>query len=82
MGVAIGQQGRSTVEKFIKEYGVNYPNALADRVFFTGVGDVNNIPTTFLIDGNGRIIKTYIGSRPKDVFENDIKQALKSHKEI
>jgi thiol-disulfide isomerase/thioredoxin len=65
------------VGKFMQQNNINYtiwlvtnPSALAK--YPTGQG----IPTTYVIDRNGRTVKTYIGVQPESVFENDIKSLL------
>lgn len=45
---------------------------VAEAEFFLEQG----IPTTFVLDREGRIVKTYLGARPMIVFEADIKPML------
>jgi peroxiredoxin len=35
-------------------------------------GNIQSIPTTFVIDQDGFIVKTYVGYRPQSVFEKDV----------
>jgi thiol-disulfide isomerase/thioredoxin len=65
------------VSKFMQENNINYtiwvvnnPNAMFK--FPTGQG----IPTTYVIDRNGRTVKQYVGVQPEAVFESDIKSLL------
>jgi thiol-disulfide isomerase/thioredoxin len=65
------------VGKFMQENNINYtiwlvnnPNALMR--YPTGQG----IPTTYVIDRNGRTVKQYVGVQPEAVFESDIKSLL------
>lgn len=65
------------VGKFMQDNKINYtiwlvnnPNALMR--YPTGQG----IPTTYVIDRNGRTVKQYVGVQPEAVFENDIKSLL------
>lgn len=76
LGVAGGRNGLQAVADFVKEYGINYPIALATQDLFVGFGGVNAIPTTFLIDQKGNIHKKYVGYREKQVFEQDINSLL------
>jgi peroxiredoxin len=76
LGVAGGRDGIEAVDKFIGDYGIKYPNAIATREFVEGFGGIYSIPTTFVIDQDGNIYQTYIGLRPKEVFEKDIKTIL------
>jgi cytochrome c biogenesis protein CcmG/thiol:disulfide interchange protein DsbE len=62
--------------KFVREFGINYPVLIDDGKVSALYGPIRSIPTTFIIDRDGNIAKMYIGFRPKEVFENDIKELL------
>ncbi len=76
LGVAGGREGADAVKRFIRDYGIQYPNAIATQEFVDGFGGIYSIPTTFVIDKKGNIVQKYVGLRPKQVFENDIKSIL------
>ncbi|MBN1999611.1 TlpA family protein disulfide reductase [candidate division KSB1 bacterium] len=76
LGVAVGRDGIEAVRSFVKQNGVNYPNAIMTEDFLPGVGQIRGIPTTFVIDKNGGIYKKYIGFKEKSVFEQDIREIL------
>lgn len=77
LGVALGREGKDTVVNFIKQNKINYTNAYSTNEFLNAYGPIDGIPTTFVIDQNGQIYKTYVGYRDKAVFEADIKALLK-----
>ncbi len=77
IGLAVGQQGLVAVQNFIKDYGINYPVAIAPRSVLMDYGPIRGIPTTFLLDKKGEIVKKYVGYRQKEIFENDILTLLK-----
>ena len=65
------------VTKFMQENKINYTiwlvnNPTALMKYPAGQG----IPTTYVIDRNGRTVKQYVGVQPETVFENDIKSLL------
>lgn len=64
-------------DKFAKEAGINYPTLIDDGKVSDLYGPIRSIPTTFILDKELVVKKMYIGSRSKDVFENDIKEILK-----
>ncbi len=78
IGLAFGRQGKEKVKEFIQEYNINYPIAIPSHSVINSFGEIRSIPTAFLIDQNGNIVNKYIGLRPKDVFENDIKKLLET----
>lgn len=62
---------------FAQEMGINYPVLIDDGKVSNAYGPVRSIPTTYVIDKDGKVVKMYIGFRPKEVFENDIQELLK-----
>ena len=73
IGIAISSGSVENVKKFATEHGINYLILMGNREVARKYGRVNAIPTTFLIDRQGRIVNKYIGYRPKEVFEKDLK---------
>lgn len=55
VGVATDIGGSSTVRRFTAERGITYPIAMANGEVVRGFGNPNMLPTSFLIDRQGRI---------------------------
>lgn len=69
--------GAPAVEPFMKKYGINYTVLLVDNpAAMAGYSVDQGIPTTYVIDRDGRTVKTHIGTKAMEVFERDIKQLL------
>ena len=64
-------------KSFAGKMGINYPVAVDDDKVSLLYGPVRSIPTTFVIGKDFKIARMYIGYRPKDVFEGDVKALLK-----
>jgi peroxiredoxin len=62
---------------FASKAGINYPVLVDDEKVSGAYGPIRSIPTTFVLDKDGKIVKMYIGFRSKDTFEKDIKELLK-----
>ncbi len=75
IGAALDEPGK--VADFARKFGINYPVGLAGQEQAKAYGGIRGIPTTFVIDRQGNIVRNYTGFRPKMVFENDIKELLK-----
>ncbi|MFA5388562.1 MAG: TlpA disulfide reductase family protein [Candidatus Omnitrophota bacterium] len=76
IGIALDWQGEKVVPKFVSEYKINYPVVLGNDEVSGLYGGIAAIPTTFLVDREGNIIKKYIGYNAKEVFEKDMKELL------
>jgi cytochrome c biogenesis protein CcmG, thiol:disulfide interchange protein DsbE len=75
-GAALGRDGREAVIAFNQKNKINYPGGFANEELLQAYGPISGIPTTFIIDQKGRIVRTYVGYRDKRVGENDIKTLL------
>ena len=86
IGVAIQSGTAENIKRFSDYYNINYTiltdidsyesaKAFYDYGRVTGVG-TRAVPTTFLIDRGGYIVKTYRGARPGRVFYNDLQPYL------
>ncbi len=71
VGVAVDQGGRQKVEEFVREFSLPYPVTLPQPMSQMAWG-MQAVPTTVLIDREGRVAKTYSGAVREADFERDI----------
>lgn len=71
---------KSDVPPFIKKQGIPYTVILSNEELEKAFGNIRVIPTTFLIDANGKIANTIVGSRTKDQFKDAILAVLEQNK--
>jgi cytochrome c-type biogenesis protein len=76
IGVTLDRNGEEIVPPFVEKHNINYVILLGDKQTAGLYGGINAIPTTFVIDREGNIIKKYIGYTDKEVFEDDINELL------
>jgi peroxiredoxin len=76
LGVSMDDDGWSVVRPFLKELNVNYRVVLGDDKTADLYGGIEALPTTFIIDRDGRIAATHIGLAGKDEFEDAIEKLL------
>ncbi len=74
IGVALDDY--ESVVKYSKENKINYPIVMGTQETQKLYGGIRGIPTSFLIGKDGIIKQQYVGYRPKNVFEKDIKAQL------
>jgi len=77
--VIIGASVYSTnanTELFYWEYKINYPMIYGSYDLMGKYGKVSSIPTTFLIDRDGKIAARVVGSRTKDEYEGMLRPLL------
>ena len=76
IGVSVDTESKDKVVPFIKEKGINYPVVYGDMNVYQQYGGIRSIPTSFVIDKNGKIIASYEGLMPIDTYETYIKKLL------
>jgi cytochrome c biogenesis protein CcmG, thiol:disulfide interchange protein DsbE len=68
--------GRRAVESFIGEFHMPYPVLMPDLAL-PSVPAVEALPTTVLVDRNGRAAKSYVGAVRESIFRADVDQLLR-----
>jgi peroxiredoxin len=76
IGVSVDEGGADVVKSFAQQSGMNYTVVLADDKTPQAFGGIEAIPTTFIIDREGRIVTKYLGFTEKDEFEKELKPLL------
>ena len=80
IGIAVQSGSMEKVREFANSFGMNYNVVSGNDVEVARVvldyGGFTSIPTTFLIDRQGRVRRYYLGPRSKETFWDDIKPLL------
>ncbi len=76
VGISLDQGGWNDVEPFVKKFNISYPVVLGNEHVAEQYGNIDAIPTTFIIDKNGKIVNRHIGYLKKEDFEKEIKSYL------
>jgi peroxiredoxin len=76
LGVAMDEDGWDAIKPFLTELRVNYRTLLGNDMVAQQFGGVDALPTTFVIDREGRIASTHVGLASKSDYENDIQALL------
>ena len=76
VGVSLDQKDAAYVKKFAEKKGMNYTVVMADDTIVSAFGDFTSIPTTFLINREGRIVHEKSGAWDHAEYEALVKKAL------
>ena len=76
IGVSLDRGNIEGLKTFCQNEGVNYPIAIGNDEVTASYGGIRYIPTTFIIDKNGNIVKKFIGYTSINVFEREIEKLL------
>ncbi len=76
LGLSTDRTGRSTVSQFLDEMGITYPVAMATSQSIQAFGAGNLLPTSFLIDKEGRIRYTVKGVYTETALSQAVERLL------
>jgi peroxiredoxin len=77
LGVSMDEDGWTVVKPYLQQLKMNYRIVLGNDQVGDQYGGVDSLPTTFLIDRQGKIAATHVGlSGGKEDFRNDIANLL------
>jgi thiol-disulfide isomerase/thioredoxin len=80
LGVALDDDGWKMVKPYIAEKKMNYPVMVGNDQISQLYGGISSVPTSFLIDREGRIQYVHIGLESKDVYEKEIQNLIAGQK--
>lgn len=76
LGVSMDDDGWKAVKPYLAEHKVNYRVVLGNDSVSQLYGGVDSLPTTFLIDQNGKVAYVHVGLAGKNDYLNEIQTLL------
>jgi thiol-disulfide isomerase/thioredoxin len=76
VGFSVDEGDLAPLYNLIEKFGINYPVLLAEPDIARSFGGVSGIPASFLVNGQGEIVKKFLGYVSHDFLEEDIKSML------
>jgi thiol-disulfide isomerase/thioredoxin len=76
IGLVIDDTDEEAIRNFAKKFSINYPIALATSDMSFRFGGVPALPTSFIIDPQGRVVQKHIGLRDPVLYETEIRALL------
>ena len=78
LGVSMDDDGWNAVKPFVSSLGVNYRIVMGNDETAQLYGGVDALPTTFLIDREGRIAAVHVGLASRKEIEDGVQQLLEA----
>jgi peroxiredoxin len=78
LGVSMDEEGWQVVKPFMKDVGMNYRVLIGNDQTTELYGGVDALPTTFLIDRQGKIAAVHVGLASRKDFQDDVEQLLRA----
>lgn len=78
IGISVDENPQKVIPDFVKEFKINYPIVIGNDEVYNRYGGIEAIPTTFIIDRQGKIRNKHVGLVEKEILIAEIKRALQS----
>lgn len=76
IGISLDEDGWDQVKPYLERAKLNYRILMGNEEVAMRYGGVDALPTSFLIDREGRIASVHVGLKSRSDFENDINVLL------
>jgi thiol-disulfide isomerase/thioredoxin len=76
LGLVVDDDDQDAIKEFIEKVGINYPVAIASNDIRFQYGGIAALPTSFVLDSEGRIVQKHEGLRDPLLYETEIRSLL------
>ena len=76
LGLVVDDDDEDAIKDFVEKFGINYPVALATNDIRMQYGGIAALPTSFVLDAEGRIVQKHEGLRDPILYETEIRSLL------
>jgi len=76
LGLVVDDEDLDAIKKFAARFGINYPVALATSDIRIQYGGIPALPTSFVLDSEGRVVQKHEGLRDPVLYEAEIRSLL------
>jgi cytochrome c biogenesis protein CcmG/thiol:disulfide interchange protein DsbE len=77
LGVSMDEDGWDAVRPYMKQHSFNYRIVIGNDDVGKLFGEIDDLPTTFIIDRDGHVVKKHVGLISKKDYEDEIGTLLK-----
>jgi thiol-disulfide isomerase/thioredoxin len=72
VGLSVDEAPAGEVKSFVAATGMNYPVGIADDQLQAKFGGILALPTSFVLDREGRVVQKHVGLIPADYYREEI----------
>ena len=76
LGLVVDDDDQGAIKDFVEKFSINYPVALATNDIRMQYGGIAALPTSFVLDAEGRIVQKHEGLRDPILYETEIRSLL------
>ena len=77
IGLNVDDDDAEEIEKYVTKAGINYPVAMAPAELRTQYGGIPALPTSFVLDTEGRVVQKHTGLFDPSLYETEIRALLR-----
>lgn len=76
IGLVVDADDEADIKKFAAQFSINYPVAIASDEVRVQYGGIGALPTSFVVDQQGRVVQKHEGLRDPLLYEAEIRALL------
>jgi thiol-disulfide isomerase/thioredoxin len=76
LGLVVDDDDQHAIKEFVEKFAINYPVAIASNDIRFQYGGIAALPTSFVLDSEGRIVQKHEGLRDPLLYETEIRSLL------
>jgi thioredoxin-related protein len=76
VALSVDEGWPEVVAQLVRQTSINYPVLMANKTTTQDFGNVVALPTSFLVNKQGHVVKKYPGFVPRVLLERDIASVL------
>lgn len=80
IGITLSSGSAAKIRRFVEDWKINYPILTGDEKYLQDLtlkyGGIRGVPTTFLIDREGKIRQKWVGARSEKIFMAEVEKYL------
>lgn len=77
LGVSMDEEGWKVVKPYIDQHKLNYRVAVGNEDVSKSYGGIDTLPTTLMIDREGRMAALHLGLDTKDEYQKEIRALIR-----